>query len=184
MVIAGCGGTDAAAPPDAQEPSPVPGSATTPTATPPTPTSSTTPAPRTAPPELPGLSRRDQRLVADYLSWTRLTLPASAAALGSGAHPGTKRVFVSRPVRATPYPPNTVVLKDARVGDVTTLIAIMEKVPGASADLGGWRYVEYKRADAASDFAPVSFPESGCASCHAGANATRADADWVFSQPK
>ena len=180
LIGAGCG--------DGSQSNPVPETLPEPEATTTTEPAQTTtesqrsPAPlRPGAAALPGIAQRDVKLIADYLRWTRLPIPASAASLGAGAHPGDKRVYVTAGRVGDTFPAGAVVVKDATVQGQVTLIAIMEKTPGADPAIGGWRYVEYKRAAAGQDFAPVSFPESGCASCHAQANTQRAEADWVFS---
>ncbi len=178
-VVVGCGGdTNATAPPDTAP-------AATPTV-PGTPSASTPPEPAeptVSTPNLPGLPASEVALLEGYPGWTELTTPppADQAALASGAHDGAKRIWAgpagTNP--ANPYPLGAVVVKEARTGGDITLIAIMEKVRKSDAANGGWRWAEYKRSDSGSSFAKVSFPESGCAGCHASAKGT----DGVFTTP-
>jgi hypothetical protein len=173
-LIAGCGEDNETAEPGAA------GTTTDGTSTPP-PVESVPEPPPTPTPPLPGLSAVDRDAVEGYLDGTELTTPPAPAlaAQASGAHPGTKRVFVGRAAGedAAPFPTGTVVVKEGRTDGDITLIAIMEKIGETDDATGGWRYAEYTRDSSASPLARVTFPESGCASCHAQANAT----DFIFT---
>jgi hypothetical protein len=177
-LIAGCGGDDQAVDPGAG-----PTTATEVASTSTQPPVETTPAepPPTPTPSLPGLPSVDRAAVEGYLDWSELSTPPAPAlaAQASGAHQGTKRVFLGRAADTdtAPFPPGAVVVKEGRTDDDITLIAIMEKIGEVDDATGGWRYVEYTRASSASRFEKVSFPETGCAACHAQAKAT----DFIFT---
>lgn len=156
---------------------------------PPPTTTPADPQPRVLTPDLVGINAADVALIEGYLGWTRLAKPPIPAlrSLG-GAHAGAKRIFTSATRGALvrggaqrfPYPRGTVVVKEARTDGVVTLVAIMEKVRANDGSTGGWRYREYNRASGGEPFTRVSFPESGCASCHMNARSRQAT-DWVFS---
>jgi len=139
-------------------------------------------------PDVRGLAPADAKAVLASTGWTRLGKPPRAAlrALGA-AHPGSKKVVVSETRaqltrngrQAYPYPRGTVVVKTGTTGSVVTLIAIMRKVRAANPQNGGWSFHEYTRSSAAEAFQRTSFPEAGCADCHANAARTQRT-DWVF----
>lgn len=177
VLIAGCGGDEQSVEPGAD---PTSATEVVTTSTPPVETAPPEPPP-TPTPSLPGLPSVDRAAVEGYLDWTELSTPPAPAlaAQASGAHRGTKRVFLGRAADtdAAPFPPGAVVVKEGRTGDDITLIAIMEKIGETDDATGGWRYVEYTRSSSASRFEKVNFPETGCAGCHAQAKAT----DFIFT---
>lgn len=105
--------------------------------------------------------------VTGYSQWPRLN--AKPILGGSSAHQGTKNVYVSRRRTGTRYPAGTIVVKTAtpRGKNWLSLVAAMRKINRTAN--GGWRWEEFTRSSPSARFTKVSFPESGCAACHAQA---------------
>ena len=117
------------------------------------------------------------RYVDGYTTWPKLNRPAIVG--GSSAHAGVKQVYASKRRRGARFPIGTIVVKTAtpRGKRWLSLVATMRRIRGTKN--GGWRWEEFTRSSPRQRFVRVSFPESGCAACHAQAKAT----DYVFTRP-
>ena len=126
----------------------------------------------------PDAARKDglPRYVTGYAKWPKLN--ARPIRGGSPAHRGTKHVYASKRKRGARFPAGTIVVKTATPPGKRwiSLVATMRRVQGTRN--GGWRWEEFTRSSPRARFARVSFPESGCAACHAQAKAT----DYVFTR--
>ena len=102
-----------------------------------------------------------------YAQWPKLN--AKPILGGSSAHQGTKNVYVSKRRAGARYPVGAIVVKTAapRGKKWLSLVAAMRKINGTAN--GGWRWEEFTRSSPTARFTKVSFPESGCAACHAQA---------------
>ena len=114
--------------------------------------------------------------VTGYASWTKLN--AKPIRGGSAAHQGVKNVYTSRRKVGRRYPVGTIVVKTATPSGKRwlSLVATMRRVRGTAN--GGWRWEEFTRSSPSSRFTKVTFPESGCAACHAQAKTN----DYVFTR--
>jgi len=128
--------------------------------------------------DAPDAARKDglPRYVDGYAKWPKLN--AKPIRGGSAAHRGTKQVYASKRKRGARFPVGTIVVKTATPPGQRwlSLVATMRRVR-AKAN-GGWRWEEFTRSSPSGRFTRVSFPESGCAACHAQAKAT----DYVFTR--
>jgi Cytochrome P460 len=114
--------------------------------------------------------------VTGYASWPKLNKQPIRG--GSAAHQGVKNVYASKQKTGRRYPLGTIVLKTATPPGRRwlSLVATMRRVSGTAN--GGWRWEEFTRSSPSARFTKVSFPQSGCAACHAQAKAN----DYVFTR--
>jgi hypothetical protein len=114
--------------------------------------------------------------VTGYTAWQKLN--AKPIRGGSAAHEGVKNVYASKRKVGRRYPVGTIVVKTATPAGKRwiALVATMRRVSGTAN--GGWRWEEFTRTSPSARFTRVSFPQSGCAACHAQAKAT----DYVFTR--
>ena len=77
---------------------------------------------------LPGLPA----YTAGYSSWPKINRRPIPPRPSGDAHPGTKDVYASKPVRRRRYPAGTVIVKEIRRGGVVTVVAVMRKLRGFS----------------------------------------------------
>jgi hypothetical protein len=127
----------------------------------------------------PGAAPRQDglpRYVTGYAAWPKLN--ATPIRGGSAAHRGVKQVYASKRRRGARFPVGTIVVKTATPPGRRwlSLVATMRRVRGTAN--GGWRWEEFTRTSPSARFTRVSFPESGCAACHAQAKAR----DYVFTR--
>jgi hypothetical protein len=114
--------------------------------------------------------------VTGYASWPKLN--AKPIRGGSAAHQGVKNVYASRRKAGLRYPLGTLVVKTATPAGKRwlSLVATMRRISGMAND--GWRWEEFTRSSPSARFTKVSFPQSGCAACHAQAKTN----DYVFTR--
>jgi hypothetical protein len=97
---------------------------------------------------------------------------------GSAAHQGVKNVYANKRKTGRRYPVGAIVVKTATPPGKRwlSLVATMRRVRGSAN--GGWRWEEFTRSSPSARFTKVSFPQSGCAACHAQAKVN----DYVFTR--
>ena len=122
---------------------------------------------------LPGLPA----YTAGYTSWVKLNRRPIPPRPSGDAHPGTKDVYASRPIRDNRYPAGTVIVKEIRRGGVVTVVAVMRKIRGFSPRNNDWEMIEYSRSSARARFGVLAQGRI-CYACHDAARRN----DFVFTR--
>jgi Cytochrome P460 len=125
--------------------------------------------------QLPGIPS----YVRGYKRWQKLNRRPIRG--GSAAHGGTKKVYVSKPLRAGQkrYPVGTIIVKEAvNPGErFVHLIAVSRKIKGFNPRHNNWQMIEWTRSAASARFTEVARGEV-CYSCHVGARSR----DYVWTK--
>ena len=137
-------------------------------------------------------------MMSDYMSWTKVELPApgaiadatAPAETGEAHGKGTRAVYINeaavgamKDAAMTTFPVGSVLVKEI-MDDTNTFVwrqAFMQKTDDAQyAEHGGWMYAQYQRESATAEFMMqagdgTEAGSAGCDGCHA-----KADTDSVF----
>jgi hypothetical protein len=116
-----------------------------------------------------------------YRTWHRVNAKPILPTPTTAHQAAVKNVYASKPRVGGRYPAGTIVVKEGLSGSgskrFVSLIAAMQKRPGADPAHGNWVFVEWARASPTARFSEVA-RDATCWGCHGLARKR----DWVFTR--